>query len=77
MYRPLLAGLLLLAVQASADAQGWPSKPVRVIVPVTAGSALDITARTVSDQLAKQLGQTFVVENRTGAGGTNGATGGG
>ena len=45
-----------------------------MIVPVTAGSAIDITARTVSDQLARQLAQTFVVENRTGAGGTTGAT---
>ncbi len=66
--------LLLLWSQGSAIAQGWPAKPVRVIVPVTAGSAIDITARTVSDQLARQLAQTFVVENRTGAGGTTGAT---
>ena len=70
----LVALLLLLAAQSSASAQDWPIKPVRVIVPVTAGSALDITARTISDQLGKQLGQTFVVENRTGAGGTTGAT---
>jgi tripartite-type tricarboxylate transporter receptor subunit TctC len=76
MWRRRLFALALvsLATQGSAIAQVWPTRSVRVIVPVTAGSALDITARTVSDQLARQLGQTFVVENRTGAGGTTGAT---
>jgi tripartite-type tricarboxylate transporter receptor subunit TctC len=46
---------------------------VRIVVPATAGSALDITARVIADRLTTQLGQTFVVENRTGAGGTIGA----
>jgi tripartite-type tricarboxylate transporter receptor subunit TctC len=75
MHRPWLVvlALVLLGAPEDAIAQGWPNKTVRVIVPVTAGSAIDITARTTSDQLAKQLGQTFVVENRTGAGGTTGA----
>ena len=54
------------------SAQSWPSKPVRIIVPVTAGSAIDITARVIAEQLSQQLGQTFMVENRTGAGGTTG-----
>jgi len=73
--RSLIAlALALVAASGSASAQGWPTKPVRVIVPVTPGSALDISARTVSDHLARQLNQTFVVENRTGAGGTTGAT---
>jgi tripartite-type tricarboxylate transporter receptor subunit TctC len=71
--RALSAAALLLTAQAGVLAQAWPTKPVRVIVPVTAGSAIDIIARTVSDQLSAQLGQTFVVENRTGAGGTIGA----
>lgn len=57
---------------AKNDAKDWPSKPVRIIVPVTAGSAVDITARAVADQLTQQLGQPFIVENRTGAGGTTG-----
>ncbi len=73
-HRFVTVALLLFAAQGHALAQAWPSKPVRVIVPVTAGSALDIAARTMSDHLARQLGQTFVVENRTGAGGTVGAT---
>ena len=69
----LFALVLALAGVQSALAQSWPTKTVRVIVPVTAGSAIDIIARTVSEQLAAQLGQPFVVENRTGAGGTIGA----
>jgi tripartite-type tricarboxylate transporter receptor subunit TctC len=64
---------VLIGLQADALAQGWPSKPVRVIVPVTAGSAIDIVARTISERLSAQLNQPFVVENRTGAGGTIGA----
>jgi tripartite-type tricarboxylate transporter receptor subunit TctC len=74
MHRRWLAAMIVLLAPAGAGAQDWPARPVRMIVPVTAGSAIDITARTISDQLAKELGQTFIVENRTGAGGTTGAT---
>ena len=69
----LTAALLLFSSSEIALSQAWPTKPIRVIVPVTAGSAIDITARTVADQLTGLLGQTIVVENRTGAGGTIGA----
>lgn len=55
-----------------AHAQAWPTKPVRAIVPVGAGSSTDIVHRLVLEQLAKALGQPIVVENRTGAGGTIG-----
>ena len=72
-HRLAAIALALLGMQADALAQGWPNKPVRVIVPVTPGSAIDIVARTIADQLSTQLGQPFVVENRTGAGGTIGA----
>ena len=72
MRRWLIAGALLLASTLSASAQSWPTKPVRIIVPVTAGSATDVTARVLADHLAQQLGQPFIVENRTGAGGTTG-----
>jgi tripartite-type tricarboxylate transporter receptor subunit TctC len=68
----LVSGVLVLTSTCGVLAQGWPSKPVRIIVPVTAGSAVDITARTIAEQLSNQLGQPFVVENRTGAGGTTG-----
>jgi len=55
-----------------AQAQPWPNKPLRVVVPFTAGSATDAVARIVTERLGAQLGQTFVVENRPGAGGTIG-----
>src|SRR3990172_9152002 len=49
-------------------AQGYPANPVRIIVPTTAGGGTDIIARLIGDQLSKQLGQAFVIENRPGAG---------
>jgi tripartite-type tricarboxylate transporter receptor subunit TctC len=52
---------------------GWPTKPIRAIVPFTAGSGTDVIAHVVLDQLSIQFGQSIVVENRTGAGGTIGA----
>jgi len=68
-----LAALALCAAQAGAWAQAWPAKPVRIIVPFTPGSGTDIMARTVSEKLSAQLGQSIVIENRPGAGGTIGA----
>src|SRR5690349_2609256 len=66
---PLAAIVVAVFTQAAA-AQTWPVKPVRVIIPFAAGSFTDVLPRVVFDQVGKQLGQTFVVENRTGAGGT-------
>lgn len=68
-----LALFLLACMTGAGHAQTWPSRPVRVIVPITAGSAIDIVARATSQQLAKEFGQPFVVENRPGAGTTIGA----
>jgi tripartite-type tricarboxylate transporter receptor subunit TctC len=69
----LLAGLLAVA-PAPSHAQAWPTRqPIRVIVPLTPGSAIDIVARLVFDQVGKQIGQTVVVENRPGASQTLGA----
>jgi tripartite-type tricarboxylate transporter receptor subunit TctC len=62
--------LALICAPVHAQAQTWPSKPVRVIVPASAGSAVDIVARIVSEELQKQLSQSFVVENRGGGAGT-------
>jgi tripartite-type tricarboxylate transporter receptor subunit TctC len=63
-----------ISIAAGALAQSYPTKPVRVIVPFTAGSGIDaIGARPVSQKLAEIWGQTVVVDNRTGAGGTIGA----
>jgi tripartite-type tricarboxylate transporter receptor subunit TctC len=70
--RSLIAAAILLGALASAAAQSWPTKPVRVIVPFTAGSAVDIVARAVMEQVSSQIGQPVVVENRGGAGGTLG-----
>jgi tripartite-type tricarboxylate transporter receptor subunit TctC len=64
------AALAVWVLPGTATAQSWPSKPVHVIVPFTAGSATDIMARTVAQRLSERLGQPFVIENRPGAGGT-------
>src|SRR5688500_1935842 len=63
---------VLMAFQTTAWSQSWPNKPVRVIVPFTPGSGTDIMGRIVAEKLTALLGQTFVVENRPGAGGTIG-----
>lgn len=67
-----IIALAIAAAPTVAAAQAWPSKPVRVIVPFTAGSATDIMARTVVQRMSADLGQPFVVEDRPGAGGTIG-----
>ncbi len=56
----------------SADAQEWPTRNIRAVVPLSAGSAVDIVPRIVFEQVSTQLGQTIVVDNRTGASGTIG-----
>ena len=66
--------LLLLLPLAAATAQDWPHKqPIKIVVPFTAGSATDIAGRIVFEQVGKQIGQSFVFENRGGAGTTLGA----
>jgi tripartite-type tricarboxylate transporter receptor subunit TctC len=64
------AAFAFLFVQAPANAQDWPSKPVRILVGFGAGGGTDVATRVVADGLSKVLGQQFVVENRVGAGGT-------
>lgn len=75
--RTVIASVLcLFALQLWPDtvsAQTWPTKPVKVIVPFAAGNAIDIVSRLVLEEVAVQLGQGVVVENRNGAGGTLGA----
>jgi tripartite-type tricarboxylate transporter receptor subunit TctC len=65
--------LLLSLSAAAAWPQTYPSKPVRVVVPYPAGSTPDIIGRTLAERLQKAFGQPFVVENRSGAGGSIGA----
>ena len=69
----LLALSALTAAHGVAVAQQWPTKqPIHVIVTNTPGSALDVTARIVFEQVSQQIGQTAVVENRAGAANTIG-----
>jgi tripartite-type tricarboxylate transporter receptor subunit TctC len=71
----LAAGIAFTALvvpraQAQAQAQTWPTKPLRAFIPFAAGSATDLVPRALFESLATELGQPIVVENRGGAGGT-------
>lgn len=63
---------LLCALPSGAFAQAWPTKPITIIVPFSAGGTTDILARIVGQALGTELGQTVVIENRAGAGGNVG-----
>jgi tripartite-type tricarboxylate transporter receptor subunit TctC len=67
-----VATIAILAASQLASAQSWPTKPIKAIQPFGAGSALDVVARLVLEQLSRQLAQPIVIENRAGAGGTIG-----
>src|SRR5262245_7544691 len=70
-WRVAVAAAVLCCAQLPlAQAQDWPSRPVRILVGFGAGGGTDVVARIVADKLPDVLGQQFVVENRTGAGGT-------
>lgn len=62
----MLAGAL---VSVAAAAQGYPAKPVKIIAPVQPGGGVDLTARTIAEQLTQSMGQSFIVENISGGGG--------
>lgn len=72
MFRTIIATLALAALPVLAQAQAWPSQPVRFIVPFTPGTGIDIIARSVGPRLSERLGQPVVVENRAGASGNIG-----
>ncbi len=73
VFRPWVLGLALSAgLVAAAAAQGYPDRPVRLIVPFGPGGGTDLLARVVAERAAKELGQTVLVENRAGGGATVG-----
>ena len=71
LYRPALVAAALVFA-ASASAQTYPDRAIRVVVPFSAGSASDVVTRLVLDKMSGPLGQQFIVENQPGAGGNIG-----
>src|SRR5215471_11496989 len=69
-----IAGVALVAAAAAAAAEGetWPTRAIKVISPFTARNANDTVARVVLDQVLRQLGYPFVIENKPGGGGRTG-----
>ena len=68
-----LLSLALLGATPLSAQTAYPAKPVTLVVPFPAGGALDIVARALAEEMRKHLGQTVVVDNRAGAGGTVGS----
>jgi len=65
--------LVVLSLAFEVTAQTWPARPVRIVVPLAPGGFADVPARILAPRLGAQLGGSFFVENRPGAGGTIGA----
>jgi tripartite-type tricarboxylate transporter receptor subunit TctC len=73
LLRVVAAVAVLVGVLGPAAAQGYPSRPIRLIAPFPAGGLADVLARLIGDEMSKALGQPIIVENRAGAGGNTGA----
>jgi tripartite-type tricarboxylate transporter receptor subunit TctC len=71
--RAILTSLACILAPTLASAQGWPTRPITLIVPFAAGGALDLPARRLAAEISPTLGQQIVVENRVGANGNIGA----
>src|SRR6187401_3006897 len=66
-------GIVALLAASAAFAQGYPNRPVKVVVPWPPGQATDLAARIVSESVGAAMGQQLVIDNRPGAGGTIGS----
>ncbi len=73
-FHASMLGLAALGAGASAFAQAWPTRPVRLVVPFPPGGLIDNMARLIGPRLAQELGQPVVIENKPGAGGNLGAS---
>ena len=69
----VFAAVVVFLSSSAVEAQSWPDRPVRLIVPFPPGGSTDVVGRMIGDQLRQRLGQPIVVENRSGAGGTIGS----
>ncbi|MEO8250538.1 MAG: tripartite tricarboxylate transporter substrate binding protein BugE [Burkholderiales bacterium] len=73
MHRRTLLALTVLVVAGAAQADGYPNKTIKLLVPFAAGGTTDLVARAISDAMGKAMGTTVIVENRGGGGGAVGA----
>jgi tripartite-type tricarboxylate transporter receptor subunit TctC len=73
MKLPIGIAAALMLVNGAASAQGWPNRPITMVVPFAAGGTTDVVARVMADHMSRTLKQQIVVENVAGAGGTTGA----
>src|SRR5688500_15589553 len=72
MFVRILPALVVASLAFPAAAQNWPERPVKIVVPFTAGGPLDMTARLLGERLAEKYKQPFIIENRPGAAGNLG-----
>jgi len=73
LIKCMALALMLLPVQAALAQDGYPARPVRIVLPFAAGGVADATARIVAENLSQKLGKTFIVDNQPGAGGISAA----
>ena len=72
MMRTAVAAAAVISLSAAAQTTRWPEQTVKIIVPFTAGGAADLLTRVLAQKLQEKMGQAFIVDNRTGAGGNIG-----